>query len=294
MQIPLEDLRRPEWHGRYVGDRKRYATASSVRFIDPYTLVCCSLLASKIYLIRFDLGSRRFEMLDRADTVYAGKLSQTDLCDIDGRGHVITSNCETAGMSLYSYSDDKICFVRDLDTQLKDNFCHGARFCGPNVVVATMHRSPRGAHFFDLSTMQKLMYIKTDHLAKDICFLPDGRAVLITTMGSPTPGPQEHYASENVLVEFDLKSKIYRVLKKQTYPLGQFDSAVVHEDRLLVVDSRRGCVLVIDVHSLEQVDQIDGYDFPHGIDINYGMMALTSYGTNSIYVERALKISAGD
>jgi hypothetical protein len=294
MQIPLEDLREPHWQERYVGDRKRYATASSVRFIDPYTLVCCSLLASKIYLIRFDLGSRRFEVLDHADTLYAGKLAQTDLCDLDGQAHVITSNCETAGMSLYRYSDDKINFVRDLDTRLVDNFCHGARFYGPNVVVSTMLRDPRGAHFFDLSTMEKLLYIQTEHLAKDICFLPHGRAVLITTMGSPTLGPQEHHASENVLVEFDLKSARYSVIKKQTYPLGQFDSAVVHKDRLYVVDGRRGCVLVIDVHTLEQVDQIDGYDFPHGIDINYGMMALTSYGTNSIYVERALKISAGD
>jgi len=284
LQIPLEDLRQPEWQERYIGGHKRYATASSVRFLDSCTLVCCSLLARKIYLIRFDLRSGSFKTLDSADTLYAGEKAQTDLCDIDDRGHVITSNCEAGSLSLYRYGGDKICFVRDLPTRLKGNFCHGARFFGPDVIVAAMHRDPRGAHFFDAQTLKKLLYVETDHPAKDICFLPNGSAILVTTAGSPTTKPQEGYVSENLLVEVDLKSRSYNILKRQTYPAGQFDSAVVHEDRLFVVDGGRGCVLVIDAHTLQQVDQIDGYDFPHGIDINYGMMAITSYGTNSIYV----------
>jgi len=284
LQILLEDLRQPTWQERYVGDRKRYATASSVRFLDSHTLVCCSLLARKIYLIRFDLEGRRFEILDRADTMYVGKTAQTDLCDIDDRGHIITSNCEAGSLSLYRHGGDKICFVRDLPTRLEGNFCHGARFCGPDVVVAAVHRDPRGAHFFDAQTLKKLLYIETEHPAKDICFLPNARAILVTTAGSPTTKPQEGYLSENLLVKFDLKSRSCKIFKKQTYPAGQFDSAVVHEDNLFVVDGGRGSILVIDVHTLQQVDQIDGYDFPHGIDINYGMMAITSYGTNSIYV----------
>lgn len=284
LQIPLEDLRQPEWQERYVGDRKRYATASSVRFVDPHTLVCCSLLARKIYLIRFDLESGSFETIDSTDTVYAGSTVQTDLCDIDGRGHIITSNCQTAGMSLYLHNNDKISFARDLDTGLADNFCHGARFFGPDVVVATMHRNPRGAHFYDLQTMEKLLYIETEHLTKDICFLPNGHAILITTAGSPAEKSQEGHVSENLLVEFDLKSRSYSLRKKQTYTIGQFDSAIVYKDNLFVVDSGRGCILVVDAHTLQQVDQIDGYIFPHGIDINHGMLAITSYGTNSIYV----------
>lgn len=284
LQIPLEDLRQPEWQARYIDNRKRYATASSVRFIDPHTLVCCSLLARKIYLIRFDLSSDSFETIDSADTMYAGSTAQTDLCDIDGRGHVITSNCEAASMSLYRYSSNKIYFVRDLPLKLDGNFCHGARFCGSDVGVAAVHRVPRGVHFFDLRTMEKLLHIETDHPAKDICFLSNDHAVLVTTAGSPTPNSQEPYVSENLLVKFDLKSKRYDVLNRQTYAVGQFDSVVAHEDNLFVVDGGRDCVLVIDAHTLRQVDQIDGYVFPHGIDINYGLMAITSYGTNSIYV----------
>jgi hypothetical protein len=285
LQIPLEDLRQPEWQAYYIGDRKRFATATSVRFVDPHTIVCCALLARKIYLIRFSLEEGHFKVIDRADTTYAGNTTQTDLCDIDAHGHVVTSNCETAGMSLYRIVDDKICFVRDLITGLSGNFCHGARLWGQDVVVATTLRDPVGAHFFAAQIMKKLLYIKTDRPAKDICFLPGNRAILITTASTPvlekSPGRN---VSENLLVEIDLAGGRYNLLKKQAYDVGQFDSAVVHEDRLFVVDSYRGCVLVINVHTLQQVDQIDGYDFPHGIDINYGMMAISSYGNNSIYV----------
>jgi hypothetical protein len=34
----------------------------------------------------------------------------------------------------------------------------------------------------------------------------------------------------------------------------------------------------------DQIGEIGSYDFPHGIDINYGMIALTSYGNNSISI----------
>jgi hypothetical protein len=187
-----------------------------------------------------------------------------------------------ASMSLYRHDGDKISFVRDLVTGIRDNFCHGARFHGPDVAVATTHREPRGAHFFDVHTMEKLLHVETEHLAKDICFLPNGRAIVVTTAGAATMEPGARYVSGLVLVELDLKRRRYEVVKKQTYPFGQFDTAVVHEDHLFVVDSGRGCVLAIDVDTLKQVGHIDGYNFPHGIDINYGMMAIASYGTNSI------------
>jgi hypothetical protein len=285
LQIRLEDLRRPQWQALYVGDRARYATMTSVRFVDARTLVCCSLLGRKMYLVRFDLAGGSYDVIARADTVRAGHATETDLCDMDGRGHVVTSNCEGASMSLYRLVDDKIRFARDLPMGLPGNFCHGVRFCGPDVVVATTLRDPRGAHFFDLPTLRRLLYIKTDRLPKDICFLPGGRAALITTDGAPEPEKSgARRISEILLVEFDLARGTYGLVARQTYAAGQLDSAAAHEGRLFAVDSHGGRVLVIDARTLRQIDQIDGFDFPHGVDVNYGMMAIACYGTNSIHV----------
>ncbi len=286
LQISLPDLRRPDWQALYVGDRARYATVGSVRLVDARTLVCCSLLARKIYLVRFDLAAGSHSVLDSADTVYAGSPTQTDLCDVNGRGSVVTSNCEGGNMSLYRIVGDTIRYDRDLLTGLPGNFCHGARFCGPNVVVATALRDPRGAHFFDVRTMEKRLYVRTDRLAKDICFLPGNRAALITTDGAPLPqASSEVRISEIVAVEFDLARGTHIVVGRQTYAAGQLDSAAVYGDRLYAVDSHGGRVLVIDARTLRQLDQIGGYDFPHGVDVNYGLMVVACYGTNAIHVK---------
>src|SRR5262249_13005063 len=93
LHIPLEDLRQPDWRALFVGDRPRLATASAVRFLDAQTLVCTSLLPRKIYLIRFDLQAGSYTVLDRADTMFGGKTAETDLCDTDGSGSIVTSNC---------------------------------------------------------------------------------------------------------------------------------------------------------------------------------------------------------
>jgi hypothetical protein len=41
-------------------------------------------------------------------------------------------------------------------------------------------------------------------------------------------------------------------------------------------------VKVLDPDSLAEIGRIDGYDFPHGIDIRFGMLAVTNYGANTI------------
>lgn len=285
LQIKLEDLRRPEWRALYVGDRPRCATATSVRLLDARTLVCSSLLAHKIYLIRFDLAFGTHTVVDGTDTVYNNCPMETDLCDTDGRGHVVTSNCEGGNMGLYRVSGDKISHDRDLSTALHGNYCHGARFCGSDVVVATVLREPRGAHFYDLQTMRRLLYVSTERLPKDICFLPGGRAVLITTDGAPLPERSAACnASELQLIEYDLARGTSAVVDRQMCEARQLDSAALYEDRLYVVDSYGGRVLVVDARTLRQVDQIDGYDFPHGVDARYGILAVACYGTNSIHV----------
>jgi hypothetical protein len=285
LQIQLEDLHQPAWQALYVGDRPRFATATSVRLLDAHTIVCGSLLAHKIYLIRFDLAFGSYTVVDSACTVYNGLPTETDLCDVDGRGHVITSNCEGGNMGLYSAAGAKISHMRDLPTALHGNYCHGARFCGPGVVVATALREPRGAHFYDVQTMRKLLYVRTERLPKDICFLPGSRAVLITTDGAPlSEKSAAHNVSELQRIEYDLVKGTSTIVDRQLCEARQLDAATLYEDRLYVVDSYGGRVLVVDARTLRQVDQIDGYDFPHGVDARYGILAVSCYGTNSIHV----------
>lgn len=284
LRIQLEDLRRPDWRALYVGGRARYATATSVRFLDPRTIVCCSLLGRTIYLIRFDLDAGHHEVLDRRPTTYAARATETDLCDADD-GLVVTSNCEGASLSVYQRVGDQIRHVRDLPTGMPGNFCHGVRFLGSCVVVATMLRDPRGVHFYDLASMRRRLFIPTDRLPKDVCFLPGGRAIVATTDGAPElTRVEDRRTSELVAVEVDLARRRHVVVGRQLCDAGQVDSIAARDGRLYVVDSHGDRILVVDALTLQWVDQIDGLDVPHGVDVNFGMLAVACYGSNAILV----------
>lgn len=76
----------------YIMNRKRSASVTSVKFMDANTLVCCSFLGQKIYLIRIDPSNGSSTVLDSAVTQFHGLGTETDLCDANSSGQVITSN----------------------------------------------------------------------------------------------------------------------------------------------------------------------------------------------------------
>lgn len=298
--IQLEDRSRSEWP-LLQGERPCYVTVTSVRLLDAHTIVCCSLQARKIYLIRFDLGFCHYTVIDSADTVYGGSPTEIWRCDIDGRGNVVTSNGAEDGtgsdggcgnLSLYRVVGDKICHDRDLFTDLVRNACHGIRFCGSSGVVAATSSAPRGLHFFDVQTMRKQLYVATDRFPQDVCFLPGRRAILAVTdevtlpMRLPTrfPGSVPDRAPELQLLEYDLAEHTGRVIDSQPCAARQLDSVAHYEGRLYVVDSLGGRVLVVDARTLRQVDQINGYDLPYGVDARHGILAVACFGTNAIHV----------
>jgi len=286
MRIQLEDLRQPDWQPLHVGDRERYATATSVAILDPRTIVCCSLLARKMYLIRLDLGAETCQVIDRADTTFEGASTETDLCTARD-GLIVTSNCKSASMSLYRVVGDRIRHVRDLSTGIP-NYCHGARLLSDRVVVAAMINDPLGAYFFDLGSMRQVMRVGTERLPKDVLFLSSTRAVVIATSSQPqserSDAPRE---SEVMIVDFDLDQGTHRVVARRSYGTGQFDSVSAGGGRLFIADSYRGSILVVSADTLDQVDEVDGYPFPHGVDVGHGMMAVACYGDNSVHVSRS-------
>lgn len=291
VRIPLEDLSQPDWTPLYVGDRARYATATSVRILDSRTLVCASLLGRRMYLIDFDLESARYEVLDSVPSMFRGQTTETDLCDVSRRWGspedktiVVTSNCKLSSLSFYQIADDRITYLPQQDLQAhQPSYCHGARFFNLNVVAATLINDPLGVYFYDVESHAQTHYVPTDHLPKDVCFPAPGVAAIITTSSNPqTYTTQPGRTCEIVVV--DLPSG--QVLRRQSYGSGQFDSVSEHDGKLYVADSYRDQVLVVDAQSLAQVDQIDGLEFPHGVDVYQGMIAVTCYGDNAVHVRR--------
>jgi hypothetical protein len=130
--------------------------------------------------------------------------------------------------------------------------------------------------------MMRLLHVETPAPAKDVCFLSDSRFIVLVTDGSPDRHVQEVYSSSALLIDFDLRAGSYEIVRRATYPGAQIDAGVVRAGCLYAVDSYRGTIIESDAGTLETIRETGGYNLPHGIDIGYGMMAVTSYGDNSI------------
>jgi hypothetical protein len=283
LRIKLDDLPASDSTPYYVGDRVRLAGATSVKILDHETLACMSLLGRKIYLIRFDLDHETHRLLDVMDTVFDGQPVYSDLCDSDPAGvNVIATNFYLGTFSHYRRAGERLAFVRDLPFKL-DSFVHGVKFFRPRIIAGTATKGgPTGVHFFDLDTLQAVLHVATTVKTQDVCFLSDRQLVIVAAHGSPTATPRTMYNSEAQLIDFNFEQGTFGVAARAVYEDAHFDCAVVHDGKVFVTDQFNNCIKVLDSLTLEVIDEMGGFDFPHGIDIKYNMIGVSNYGSNCI------------
>ena len=261
------------------------------------------------YLIRFDLDSRSQETIQRIETVYDGEAVSTDLMDLLN-GRFVTTNFHLGNCTSYSYGPGGIQHRRDLPTGLTGTV-HGVKFFTDEVIAVTFSHpftraapksrlaravrkgrrslfgvpgdKQRGVHFFETETMRHLFHIPSENKGQDVQFLSPNRLVMIGVAGRPRHQAHECYPSEMELVEFDLADGESRLLHSVRFENTHLDCAAFDGDAIYVTDQSNDSVLVV-TPDLEPKSRIEGFSFPHGIDIAHGLMAVTNYGTNSIDV----------
>jgi hypothetical protein len=285
LKIKLEDLSQEpglSWRGLWAGKKMRFATITSVKFMDVKTLVCTSLLGRKIYLIRLFPIKGTYKILDKLDTTYQGRKTETDLLDIDEHGNIFTCNCNAGSLSQYRIVDGKhLQHVRDMETGMQ-GFIHGVKVYSPDIICAAFIGGPMGIHFYDIHTMQQLLHVKTDIKAKDVCFTSSTQLAMVTMYGQVTSKKAEHYDSEIQVMNFDIKSKQYNLVQKKKFEGCHFDCIVFRNGHFYINEQFSGKILIVEPNKLEIINAISGFDFPHGLDIQNTTLAVSNYGSNSV------------
>jgi hypothetical protein len=285
--IALPDLTGRGLRPVYLERRGRYATVTSVKLLDPETLVCASFLEKKLYLLRFDPGRRTSRILDEIATTHRGIPVETDLLDADPAGEtIVVSNFHHGAFTQFCREGDRLAFVRDLDFGLDDSKVHGVKFLDSGVLAGTIGSRPTGVRFFDLQRAKPTVHIDLPLKTQDVSFLSDREMIVLAVQGAPTRKRQTPYASELVRVRFDLATGEFEIGARRVFEDTHFDASVIHQGRLWLTDQRNDCVKLVDPESLDEIGRIDGYDFPHGIDVGFGLLAVTNYGANTIDLRR--------
>lgn len=282
--IPIEDISSSR-EDVYIGDRLRKSTATSVVLLDADTLACCHFNGCRMFLIRFDLERGSHTILDTIDTTFKGERCETDLMGGDGAGRLVTSNFFQQTCSLYRRDGDRLQFVKDLGYSTGDRV-HGVKFYAPDVVAVTGRYDAGGVHFFDCNTLERRFFLKARGLSvQDACFPRATRAIIVSVHGSPQLyRPREIYSSVVHIVDFDMSKAASRVVRKRIFPAAHFDAIAFCDGRVFITDQYNNLVLVLDSETLEQSAALEGYDFAHGLDVNFNMVAASNYGNNTIEI----------
>ena len=280
--VPLPDLTGPRLRPVYLERRGRYATVTSVKLLDPETLVCASFLEKKMYLIRFDRAAGRHRILDEIATTHRGIPVETDLADVDPSGERIAlSNFHHGSLGLYRRTGDRLAFVADLDFGLAAKV-HGVRFLDRDRVAVTVGSAPTGVRFFDLASGRPSIHVDLALKTQDVAFVSEQEMIVLAVHGAPRRRRQRAYGSDVCRVRFDLATGRSELGLRRTFDDTHFDACVLHAGRLYLTDQRNDCVRILDPDSFDALGEIGGYDFPHGIDIRFGQLAVSNYGSNGI------------
>jgi YVTN family beta-propeller protein len=266
----------------YVGDHLRPSSTTSVYLLAPDTLARCHFDGCKILLIRFDLDNGSYDFLQCSDTTFNGEKVQTDLLAGDGNGNLVVSNGHKQTCTLYRYENEQIKHVRDLGATI-GNFAHGVKYYAPDIVAVTSRWESGGTYFIDCNTGKIVYKLNTPGISvQDVCFLSENRAALLYTLGSPTFAAREIYPSVLQIIDFGIGRPNAAILQERVFKGAHIDSIVLYQNRLYVTDQYNNKVIVCDPENLDVLDEIGAYDFPHGIDVNYGILAVTNYGSNTV------------
>jgi len=282
--IHIDEPNRANKARYFVGDKDRLATMTSVCFIDDNRLVAAHLVGEVMHSIECNFEQKSHRISDTIETEYNERGTVTDLIDYDGNNGILVSNFDARSGSLYHVDGSKLHHVKDLHLPATAGNCHGARFYTSD--IACLSTNKNDIYFVDIQTCSIISRLDMPYHIKDVCFVDSNTLVAAFALKSPSSGETPAYASGLLYFSFDLKESSYKVIDRWFLRPCAFDAICFDKDtrKLYISDQYGDRVIVAEIMEgrIDMVGEYGGFDFPHGIDVRGGMLAVTNYGGSTI------------
>ncbi len=294
LKIKLEDINHTDYGPFYVGKRKRLASCTSVKFIDHQHLVTASMVGQHLYLIQFDIKQGTFKVLSRIRSQSDEAPCSTDLMDYDGNQLILTSNCEAQSASLYRLDRQMIAYEKDLKVKdVKSGFCHGARFVSwrKDLVCLCTTTGDRNIILMETDGQKPILVFNDgEWKPKDVCFPADHLMIILFSFKAANRKEVSIMKSKLQMVKLHSDLSGYDVITELQIDNSHLDGCHFSNGRLYVPNQNLDNVQVYSVSMtrIKHIFDLQGYSFPHGIDINNegNLLAVTNYGDNSIDIRQ--------
>jgi len=289
IQFPLNDNpynQKKLWYA----EKLRPSSMTGVTLLEPDLLVCSSYWMREIYLVKFD--DEKYEILDKQSTLSNNKPTQTELLDsfktLDGY-KVIASNFSNHPLSCYEVKNNKIKFLNSFPN-IELGICHGVKIYSHDKIFAAVSgcsNPNKGIYGFKDSVSKPYFHLIHNWLCKDLGFLDDSRMVVLTCSSAPNENQKRIYDTALEVYDITKNSKIIdRIEFKNTHA----DSIkIVNNDIFVTVEEveTNGSVWKFKFDSkLHFIEKIGQYSFPHGIDVKFGLIAVTEYGNSTVVISK--------
>jgi hypothetical protein len=268
----------------YIGGRRRPSSVTSVALMSDHEMVFCHFSTAQMYTATFDLQKNEQVITQRIHTTYHGQLTQTDLMTSRPDGLICVSNFFQHSFSLYQFDSGRVHHVRDYSPVVNDKV-HGVKFFDEDTVVLTSRRQFGGLAFVSLSSGELKRFVPMPDISvQDVCVLGEDDFITVSTFGSPQSEPFQVY--DSIIHRVRLVNGKAQVEGTVRISKSHLDSVVLDNNRLFITDQHNDAVLVVCPDTFKLLDRIEGYDFPHGIDVNHGFLAVTNYGSSSVSIKK--------
>lgn len=298
----------------WYGDKQRYSSMTGVALITPELLVCSNYCMHSMYLVRFNLDENTYELIDSLPTSGSNNLTgPTDiLCartSPNGSVLLLTSDFQHCSVSFYDLNAEhtKLNYLFSVDNKHLGH-CHGVSYYPGDedivVFTTTGTRNPQcGVYAFRLSGLIKtppiaspFFQVREDGwLGKDCTFASPELLIALYCNSAPNHTEKRYYDCKVIVYRVNSNltdnkaDKLCEVITERHHG----DSCVYADGKVFVtvegVD-RGGWVMV---YNLDQISgaltldhEVPGYSFPHGVDIRFGLMAVTEYGTSTVDIRK--------
>jgi hypothetical protein len=234
--------------------------------------------------------------------------ASTDLIDYclksDGTKQLVTSNFVSSSMSVYNITnnDTRLEWVNTIENSVLGH-CHGICYHPSNkdiVFVGTSGTSnPRcGAYALNLTKPDQppsFGIVEKGWLCKDICFMNDINMFGLYCNSAPNPTEKRNYSTKVILYSIDLEKCRYGKISEVVIKEHHSDCIKYYNNKIYITvinasSDSYGEILVLNVNpktgEMGYECTMDGYFFPHGLDINYGMFAVSEYGNSDVVIQK--------
>jgi len=284
LNIIIEEPNRAKKSTFYVGSKSRLATLTGVCFTSSDHLITAHLVGECLHCIEFDFDDKKSRVLSTIESTFDGANTIVDLIKFDGSKRIIASNFDAGSATLYELFDDKIKHLTDITLPEGKGNCHGVSFFNEEIVCLSTNKNY--LFFINTHTGKILAEFRLPYHIKDICTYKQNELLLCFAIKSPSSQIKPTYGSGVYYIHVDLERNKLSIVDKRYFWPAAFDAICKDKTtNVFYVTDQYGCRVIsfkLSKGKIAPLGEYRGFDFPHGIDINKSLLAITNYGNTSL------------